>query len=410
MWKMWQSLLDFVNTYNYGHASGSDELDVHEASGPDNEDHVGLQEAAPPSNGSDPDVNAVFVEHLPPMLRVDDEDDDDATQLHLPQAASLSSAASKDRLGRLKVIAMDQPLLPQIARMDSGTYNAWVHSAHVYADGRRAADLTGYAVLEPFTRTYWWMVPAVWAPVALYCCLPYMQALASHHGFSAPASKSPYPPGKPSDHATVWEAAALASLAWAIWTLTEYSIHRFIFHFDHYKGTPDITIVRVLHCEFTPPHRARPRCRISRTCIPYMYIAQAPLPSPPGHAVLLHGIHHKTPNDPHRLVLPPALTLVLVPAMWALYRPMFAYMRVDAFQWMVGIGLLGYVSYDVTHYWLHHGSASMTQVPLLGRWWSYLMRVHARHHALDGHEAAGFGISTPWWDWVMATAVDLKAV
>lgn len=128
-------------------------------------------------------------------------------------------------------------------------------------------------------------------------------------------------------------------------------------------------------------------------------------PAPPcPSAVTLHGLHHKTPCDGERLVLPPALSAALLPLVWGVYKAFFPALPPDAFAFMFGGGVVAYVVYDTTHYMLHH-------VPNGGPpLWCHLVRLHARHHALLGHEAAGFGITSPWWDWVMATGVRLGRV
>ena len=62
----------------------------------------------------------------------------------------------------------------------------------------------------------------------------------------------------------------LAALGWfaggyLVWTLTEYWLHRIVFHFE-----PDAPIGRRLHW-------------------------------------IIHGVHHDHPNDPMRLVMPPSV-------------------------------------------------------------------------------------------------------
>lgn len=76
----------------------------------------------------------------------------------------------------------------------------------------------------------------------------------------------------------------------------------------------------------------------------------------------------------------------------------------------------GYITYDLFHYFLHHGtltrllqrqksgsastsSASDRVVNYLGAMKSY----HMGHHYKDYHE--GYGITTKFWDWVFGTAL-----
>ncbi|KAE9461459.1 hypothetical protein C3L33_06635, partial [Rhododendron williamsianum] len=74
---------------------------------------------------------------------------------------------------------------------------------------------------------------------------------------------------------------------------------------------------------------------------------------------LLHGCHHKHPMDGLRLVFPPAATAVLFVPFWKLVELVFTPSLTPA---MFGGGLLGYVMYDVTHYYLHHGQPT-SEIP-----------------------------------------------
>jgi dihydroceramide fatty acyl 2-hydroxylase len=145
------------------------------------------------------------------------------------------------------------------------------------------------------------------------------------------------------------ELSALATVAllvggYAFWTLSEYWIHRGIFHFEPEEG-----FGARLHW-------------------------------------IIHGVHHDHPNDPLRLVMPPAVSVPLsslfVLGFWAVlgsphYLPFAA-------------GFLGgYLAYDMTHYALHHHKPKTR----LGR---RLRELHMRHHFQD--HTTGFGISAPYWD------------
>ena len=151
----------------------------------------------------------------------------------------------------------------------------------------------------------------------------------------------------------------LSSLAWIgagylVWTLTEYWLHRIVFHWE-----PEHGIGAKLH-------------------------------------FLIHGVHHEHPNDPLRLVMPPSASLPLaslfVLAFWAIASGP-AWLAVSA-------GFLGgYVIYDEMHFWLHH------HVPKteMGK---RLRERHMRHHFQD--DTKGFGISAPYWDKVFGTATVLR--
>jgi sterol desaturase/sphingolipid hydroxylase (fatty acid hydroxylase superfamily) len=146
--------------------------------------------------------------------------------------------------------------------------------------------------------------------------------------------------------------AAAAGLAggYLLWTLVEYWIHRTVFHYE-----PEGGLAARLHW-------------------------------------MLHGVHHDHPNDPRRLVLPPALSIpfaLLLALLFveALGRPL---------GWAVCGGFYaGYLAYDMVHFALHHHRPTSR----LGR---RLHELHMRHHFED--EDRGFGVSAPWWDVVFGTS------
>ncbi len=141
-----------------------------------------------------------------------------------------------------------------------------------------------------------------------------------------------------------------------IWTFTEYTMHRFIFH-------------------FAP---ANPPRWLSRGLF------------------LLHGVHHYQPNCKTRLVMPP---LVSVP---------LAAMFLGLFQVVVGVGLgagawvaplfggfmTGYLGYDLIHYATHH-------LPMQWKPLRVIKRYHMQHHFVMMDRR--FGVSSPLWDIVFRT-------
>ena len=151
------------------------------------------------------------------------------------------------------------------------------------------------------------------------------------------------------------ELVLLVAGGYLFWTLTEYWMHRLVFHFEPEEG-----IGARLHW-------------------------------------IIHGVHHDHPNDPKRLVMPPGVSVPLSLAFFGLFWLVLGLDQAFAF----GAGFwVGYLAYDTIHYHLHH-HAPRTQ---LGRW---LRELHMRHHFQD--ETVGFGISAPWWDRVFRTAVPLKS-
>ncbi|KAJ8545288.1 hypothetical protein K7X08_017871 [Anisodus acutangulus] len=67
---------------------------------------------------------------------------------------------------------------------------------------------------------------------------------------------------------------------------------------------------------------------------------------------------------------------------------------------LFGGGLLGYVMYDVTHYYLHHGKPTI-EVP------KSLKKYHLNHHFRIQNK--GFGITSSFWDKVFGTLPHSKS-
>ncbi len=144
--------------------------------------------------------------------------------------------------------------------------------------------------------------------------------------------------------------AALLFLAGiAIWTLTEYWLHRLLFHWE-------------------PTFRGGGRLHF-----------------------IIHGVHHDHPNDAMRLVMPPAVSIPLAALFLGVYALVFG--TPEAFPTFAGF-ILGYLTYDYTHYHLHHH----TPTTELGK---RLREQHMRHHFQD--HRYGFGVSSPIWDAVFRT-------
>jgi dihydroceramide fatty acyl 2-hydroxylase len=145
------------------------------------------------------------------------------------------------------------------------------------------------------------------------------------------------------------EALGAAATGYVFWTLCEYWGHRGVFHFEPEKG-----FGAQLHW-------------------------------------MIHGVHHDHPNDPRRLVLPPAFAIPL----GLLFFGLFVLVLGTPVAWAFAAGFyLGYVIYDTVHFALHH----VTPKGRIGR---RLRELHMRHHFED-HER-GFGVSAPWWDIVFNT-------
>jgi dihydroceramide fatty acyl 2-hydroxylase len=179
--------------------------------------------------------------------------------------------------------------------------------------------------LDRFTRVH----PAV--PVAIY--VPVVVALLAVGG-----------PG-----AGFLNSVALVLGGYAVWTLTEYWLHRVVFHFE-----PEDGIGARLHW-------------------------------------MIHGVHHDHPNDPLRLVMPPSASVPLA----LVFCTLFWLVLGDTYWMPFAAGFLtGYLAYDMIHYHVHHHRPRTR----LGR---FLRESHMRHHFQD--DERGFGVSAPYWDHVFGT-------
>ena len=121
-----------------------------------------------------------------------------------------------------------------------------------------------------------------------------------------------------------------------------------------------------------------------------------------GHPVIkrlvfvMHGIHHASPQDPSRSVMPPAAALLIASV---LYVALCLVTDFGARDIAFGGFLFGYVCYDLTHHACHHW-------PMKGRLLATLKRNHLLHHNIDG--TANFGVSSPLWDMIFGSKIDLK--
>ncbi len=101
---------------------------------------------------------------------------------------------------------------------------------------------------------------------------------------------------------------------------------------------------------------------------------------------LLHGVHHDFPNDKDRLVMPLGFSIPVSVIFYALFHFVFGLTHGEPF--FAGF-VIGYLTYDGTHYAVHH----FKQSTAFGKW---VKRHHMLHHHAD-HDG-GFGVSSPLWD------------
>ncbi|MFN8160673.1 MAG: sterol desaturase family protein [Solirubrobacterales bacterium] len=181
-------------------------------------------------------------------------------------------------------------------------------------------------LLDFFSRVHPAVPAIVFVPVVVV-----MEWLGASRGLSAPA------------------IVGLTLAGLAIWTLSEYWLHRLAFHWD-----PDNKIGHRLH-------------------------------------FIIHGVHHEHPNDKLRLVMPPAASIPLAALFFLAFAVVFGTPAVyPLFAGFIG----GYLYYDYTHYYVHHF------VPKT-KFGKKLREHHMRHHFQDDRFA--YGVSSPLWDAVFRT-------
>ncbi len=133
---------------------------------------------------------------------------------------------------------------------------------------------------------------------------------------------------------------ALAALGLLSWTLSEYMLHRFVYH------------------EW------------------------------PSFLSDGHDLHHQAPRD--KIGVPWYLTLAIVVALYYLLALPFGRVTpalLMAFNW------LGYVGYCISHHASHHWPCKLP-------WLRQMKRHHALHHAYPG---TNWGFTTSLWDYVFCT-------
>lgn len=136
-----------------------------------------------------------------------------------------------------------------------------------------------------------------------------------------------------------------------LWTLMEYVIHRWAFHYE-----PKSETGKRVH-------------------------------------FLVHGIHHDYPRDATRLVMPLLVSIPLATLFFFTFKFLFGPYYLLIFSGFV----LGYVAYDTIHYATHHFKMNSK----IGK---FLKTYHLKHHYGDDHTA--YGVSNPLWDYVLGTVPD----
>jgi dihydroceramide fatty acyl 2-hydroxylase len=190
--------------------------------------------------------------------------------------------------------------------------------------------------VDLFSRVPWFSVPIVYVPAIVGWI-----GWAAWAGASAPAILLQF------------------AVGWFVWTLMEYWLHRTVFHW-----TPNFAWGERFH-------------------------------------FILHGVHHRWYKDHLRLVMPPAASMAIGVVVWSSLYGLaagsagFGFDPVWARAVFAGI-MWGYLVYDMTHYYVHHGSPTTAMMKAL-------RSHHAKHHHNEAFKDKKFGVSTTLWDHVFRT-------
>jgi sterol desaturase/sphingolipid hydroxylase (fatty acid hydroxylase superfamily) len=145
------------------------------------------------------------------------------------------------------------------------------------------------------------------------------------------------------------ETSVLAVAGFVTWTFAEYWLHRLFFH-------------------WSPPGKWGERLHF-----------------------LVHGVHHTWPRDKYRLVMPPAVSISL----YFIFLGIFLLTIGPKYTWGFHAGfVVGYMFYDLTHYYLHHYNPRSDY----GR---RLKKNHMLHHFKD--HSRRFCVSNLVWDRLFGT-------
>jgi len=188
--------------------------------------------------------------------------------------------------------------------------------------------------LEFFTHISPVTIVVVWLPVAVWLLV-----------YAAAGARA---------HASAIFVPAGFLIGLFLWSLAEYTLHRFLFHHK-------------------PANASQERLFF-----------------------LFHGIHHAQPQVKTRLVMPLPVSIPMAVLFFALFS-MVVGTLLKSPEWvaplMAGF-LIGYLLYDLTHYATHHFA-------MRSGYAKYIKRHHMQHHYKDA--GTRFGVSSPLWDWVFGT-------
>lgn len=193
------------------------------------------------------------------------------------------------------------------------------------SNGKESIQMFKSPLLEPLSKVHFSVPVFIYIPVICYF---YYQAIAIQHS-------------------SIGMFLAGVGGGILLWTLTEYVLHRFIFHFE-----PKSQWGQRLHFIF-------------------------------------HGVHHDYPNDALRLVMPPSVSIPLAIGFYFLFQAFLPQVMVPSF---FATFVAGYLFYDISHYAIHHMNVK-------NAFWKKIKQHHMRHHYQDSTK--GYGVSSVLWDKIL---------
>jgi sterol desaturase/sphingolipid hydroxylase (fatty acid hydroxylase superfamily) len=140
-----------------------------------------------------------------------------------------------------------------------------------------------------------------------------------------------------------------------VFSLVEYLIHRFLFHFEAHT-----------------PQQKELKYKI-------------------------HGVHHHFPKDKDRLAMPPVMSLALASVFYLIFMITLGKYGYPFFGGFVS----GYSVYLIIHYAVHRFRQPRNFLKIL---WKH----HSLHHYRS--EDTAFGVSNPMWDYLFGTLPDRKSI
>jgi sterol desaturase/sphingolipid hydroxylase (fatty acid hydroxylase superfamily) len=178
--------------------------------------------------------------------------------------------------------------------------------------------------LEVLSKVHWTVPLYIFVPVIGYCSYKYFDIMGLN----------------------IFGYLGLFIFGLFIWTITEYIMHRFVFH---YHPSEKLEWAQRLH-------------------------------------FIMHGVHHDYPSDAKRLVLPPSLSIPLASGFFFLFKWL---LPVDYIWGFFPGFILGYLIYDISHYAMHHFNFK-----------SGIFKKIKQHHMLHHYQdpEKGYGVSSPFWD------------